>query len=396
MTHEGLTKMTKVEVVVSGSEAAAVRQLFEAVGATGFTSLSGVSGLGHGGYHQGRLLFNEQDGARALLISGGARRARRRGLLAGLRPLLEETLGGHVRHRDLRQPAGVLPVNARPAATAAPPAPGKGAGRRSPRVALVGAGQLARMTHQAGDRARGRGLGCSAAAPDAIPRWRAGAARLRSARAERLRATLRALAAEGRTVTTLRPRGRQRPSTSRPSSPTAMRLARRRRRPSALGPGQAARARRDARCPRAAGFPVPGRSSDSPYGGRTWRAFAAEHGWARGGQGAARRLRRPWRVARPARDAAAVMERALRAGSRTASSSSRTCTIERELAVPRRARAIGRRAHDLPGRRDRPARRDVPRDARPGCRSRRRSPSRGPRRKRSRASSPMRVDATLG
>lgn len=91
MTHEGLTKMTKVEVVVSGSEAAAVRRLFEAVGATGFTSLSGVSGLGHHGFHQGRLLFNEQ-AALELLITV-VPDDRLRGLLAGLRPLLEETAG---------------------------------------------------------------------------------------------------------------------------------------------------------------------------------------------------------------------------------------------------------------------------------------------------------------
>lgn len=42
-----LTRMTKVEVVVSGQDAAAVRDLIAGVGATGYTSVSGVSGLGH-------------------------------------------------------------------------------------------------------------------------------------------------------------------------------------------------------------------------------------------------------------------------------------------------------------------------------------------------------------
>jgi nitrogen regulatory protein PII len=91
MTHEGLTKMTKVEVVVAGAEAAAVRQLFEATGATGFTSLSGVSGLGHHGFHQGRLLFNEQAALELLITVVPDDRVR--GLLAGLRPLLAETAG---------------------------------------------------------------------------------------------------------------------------------------------------------------------------------------------------------------------------------------------------------------------------------------------------------------
>ena len=45
-----LTKMTKVEVVVAGKDAPAVRELIGSVGATGFTSLSGVSGLGHHGF----------------------------------------------------------------------------------------------------------------------------------------------------------------------------------------------------------------------------------------------------------------------------------------------------------------------------------------------------------
>ena len=91
MTHEGLTKMTKVEVVVTGSEAGAVRQLFEATGATGYTSLSGVSGLGHGGYHQGRLLFNEQ--ATLELLITVVTDDKVDALLAGLRPLLQESSG---------------------------------------------------------------------------------------------------------------------------------------------------------------------------------------------------------------------------------------------------------------------------------------------------------------
>lgn len=86
-----LTKMTKVEVVVSGRDAPAVRELIRSVGATGFTSLSGVSGLGHHGYHQGRLLFNQQ--ATLELIITVVPEARAQALLAGLRPLLDATPG---------------------------------------------------------------------------------------------------------------------------------------------------------------------------------------------------------------------------------------------------------------------------------------------------------------
>jgi nitrogen regulatory protein PII len=61
MGRERLTPMTKVEVVVAGEDAAAVQDLFTAAEATGFTTMSNVSGLGHGGYHEGRLLFNDVD-----------------------------------------------------------------------------------------------------------------------------------------------------------------------------------------------------------------------------------------------------------------------------------------------------------------------------------------------
>ncbi len=91
MDKTGLTRMTKIEVVVRGSEAAAVRDLIQAAGATGFTSLSGVSGLGHHGEHQGRLLFNQQ--ATLELIITVVPYERCGDIIAGLRPLLTASSG---------------------------------------------------------------------------------------------------------------------------------------------------------------------------------------------------------------------------------------------------------------------------------------------------------------
>ena len=91
MTAPTLTKLTKIEVVVAGGEAPAVRELIRSVGATGYTSLSGVSGLGHGGYHQGRLLFNQQ--ATLELIITVVSEDKVEALLAGLRPLLDASSG---------------------------------------------------------------------------------------------------------------------------------------------------------------------------------------------------------------------------------------------------------------------------------------------------------------
>ena len=91
MTAPALTRMTKIEVVVSGTDAPAVRDLIQSVGATGYTSLSGVSGLGHHGYHQGRLLFNQQ--AALELIITVVPQEKADALLAGLRPLLDASSG---------------------------------------------------------------------------------------------------------------------------------------------------------------------------------------------------------------------------------------------------------------------------------------------------------------
>jgi len=91
MTAPALTKMTKIEVVVAGTDAPAVRDLIQSVGATGYTSLSGVSGLGHNGYHQGRLLFNQP--ATLELIITVVPEGKIEPLLAGLRPLLDASSG---------------------------------------------------------------------------------------------------------------------------------------------------------------------------------------------------------------------------------------------------------------------------------------------------------------
>ncbi|GAA3276985.1 MULTISPECIES: P-II family nitrogen regulator [Dactylosporangium] len=91
MDRPGLTRMTKIEVVVAGDEAAAVESLFHAAGATGYTAVSGVSGLGHHGHHQGRLLFNQQATLRLLITVLPDEKVD--ALVTGLRQLLGQTSG---------------------------------------------------------------------------------------------------------------------------------------------------------------------------------------------------------------------------------------------------------------------------------------------------------------
>ena len=89
--HPGLVPMTKVEVVVEGADAPLVEQLVAQSGATGFTAVSNVSGLGHGGYHQGRLQFNDRNALALLIVVLPTERAD--DLIAGLRHLLDRRPG---------------------------------------------------------------------------------------------------------------------------------------------------------------------------------------------------------------------------------------------------------------------------------------------------------------
>lgn len=91
MSREGLTRMTKVEVVVRGADAAHVSNLFKSAGVTGYTSISGVSGFGHHGYHEGRLLFNDTDTLALLIAVMPDERAD--AVIAGLRELFEDRSG---------------------------------------------------------------------------------------------------------------------------------------------------------------------------------------------------------------------------------------------------------------------------------------------------------------
>ncbi len=87
----GLTRMTRVEVVVSGDDVSVAADLFSEAGAKGFTAVSNVSGLGHSGHHQGRLLFNQRDALTLLTVVLPVERAGT--LVEGLKSLLANRSG---------------------------------------------------------------------------------------------------------------------------------------------------------------------------------------------------------------------------------------------------------------------------------------------------------------
>lgn len=87
----GLTPMTKLEVVVRGEDVPAVTDALAACGATGYTVLSAVAGLGHHGVHQGRLHFNDRDTLR--LVLSVVSEDRTDAVVSSIRALLEDRPG---------------------------------------------------------------------------------------------------------------------------------------------------------------------------------------------------------------------------------------------------------------------------------------------------------------
>lgn len=56
-----LTPMTRVETIAPAGIGPALHELIRAAGATGYTTIGAVSGLGHSGPHNGPRLFNDRD-----------------------------------------------------------------------------------------------------------------------------------------------------------------------------------------------------------------------------------------------------------------------------------------------------------------------------------------------
>jgi nitrogen regulatory protein PII len=90
MLADQLTAMKKLEIVISGEHAGDVRDLLDEY-VSGYTQIAPVSGRGHHGYHEGRLLFNDAS-AQAMIVSI-VRPDALEPLLEGLLPLLERRSG---------------------------------------------------------------------------------------------------------------------------------------------------------------------------------------------------------------------------------------------------------------------------------------------------------------
>lgn len=55
-----LHRMKKIEVIVSGENEGLISNMLNEANISGFTLLRNVSGKGHNGFHEGKLLFNDK------------------------------------------------------------------------------------------------------------------------------------------------------------------------------------------------------------------------------------------------------------------------------------------------------------------------------------------------
>lgn len=86
-----LTPMKKIEIVVDGEQLQAVRDALSESGVCGYTMLQNVSGMGHHGRHEGRLLFDDV-GTQVMFVAV-VPEAVLDGVLDALLPLFERKSG---------------------------------------------------------------------------------------------------------------------------------------------------------------------------------------------------------------------------------------------------------------------------------------------------------------
>ena len=83
--------LKKIEIVVKGERQHFVSDLLARSGATGYTLIRDVAGMGHHGFHEGRLLFNDQ-ASLVMFIAVAPETAIQR-IASGLKPLFEQHSG---------------------------------------------------------------------------------------------------------------------------------------------------------------------------------------------------------------------------------------------------------------------------------------------------------------
>jgi nitrogen regulatory protein PII len=91
MSTAGLHQMKKMEIVLRGDRLAYLEEEIDQAGITGYTIVRDISGKGHGGFHGGRLIYNEKDSYVMILAVAPWEKLEK--VIQSMKPLLEEDSG---------------------------------------------------------------------------------------------------------------------------------------------------------------------------------------------------------------------------------------------------------------------------------------------------------------
>lgn len=86
-----LHRMKKIEVIVSGENEGLISSMLDKANISGFTLLRNVSGKGHNGFHEGKLLFNDK--AVLVMFIAVAPEEAIESIAIGMKSLLEKNSG---------------------------------------------------------------------------------------------------------------------------------------------------------------------------------------------------------------------------------------------------------------------------------------------------------------
>lgn len=86
-----LHKMKKIEVIVSGEHESLISNMLNEANASGFTLIRNISGKGHHGFHEGKLLFNDK--AVLVMFIAVAPEEAIANIAIGMKSLLEQSSG---------------------------------------------------------------------------------------------------------------------------------------------------------------------------------------------------------------------------------------------------------------------------------------------------------------
>ena len=86
-----LHQMKKIEVIVSGENESLISTMLSEANINGFTLLRNVSGKGHHGFHEGRLMFNDK--AVLVMFIAVAPEEAISSIAMGMKSLLEKNSG---------------------------------------------------------------------------------------------------------------------------------------------------------------------------------------------------------------------------------------------------------------------------------------------------------------